>query len=230
MTLAEIFLIGISPLVMVAPSWEPRPQSEATPPPSTQNEAATPSTNQPSPQSSQPAAPAKQPAEKAHSTTTHSTSKRPIHKRRLAGSGCDAAKTPAPGTAPSAGSSGATVPAGDASAQNAATPAPPKNCPPTKIIVRQGGTSEPSIQLAGGTGGDGASQERDTNQMLGTTEDNLKKAAGQQLSASQKDSVTQIQQFVAQSKRALAAGDMERARTLAWKAQLLSEDLLKPQN
>jgi len=66
--------------------------------------------------------------------------------------------------------------------------------------------------------------------MLGTTEDNLKKAAGQQLSASQKDSVTQIQQFVAQSKRALAAGDMERARTLAWKAQLLSEDLLKPQN
>ena len=31
-----------------------------------------------------------------------------------------------------------------------------------------------------------------------------------------------------QSKAAVGGGDLERARTLAWKAQLLSEELVKP--
>jgi hypothetical protein len=64
--------------------------------------------------------------------------------------------------------------------------------------------------------------------MLGTTEANLKKIAGQQLSSNQQDMVTQIRQFVAQSKAAVADGDLDRARTLAWKAQVLSEELVKP--
>lgn len=63
--------------------------------------------------------------------------------------------------------------------------------------------------------------------MLGTTEENLKKIAGRQLSPSQQDMVTQIRQFMDQSKHAVGAGDLERARTLAWKAQLLSEELVK---
>jgi hypothetical protein len=41
--------------------------------------------------------------------------------------------------------------------------------------------------------------------------------------------VTQIHQFMDQSKTAVKDGDLERARTLAWKAQLLSEELVKPQ-
>jgi len=65
--------------------------------------------------------------------------------------------------------------------------------------------------------------------MLGATETNLKKVAGQQLSLNQQASVTQIREFMEQSKTALAAGEMERARTLAWKAKLLSDDLVKPQ-
>jgi hypothetical protein len=32
-----------------------------------------------------------------------------------------------------------------------------------------------------------------------------------------------------QSKAAMSQGDLERARTLAWKAQLLSDDLVKPE-
>lgn len=97
------------------------------------------------------------------------------------------------------------------------------------MIVRQGGTSEPSIQLAGGAAGQ-ASHERDTaNQMLGTTEANLKKVAGRQLSPNEQDMVNQARQFMEQSKAAVAAGDLERARTLAWKAQLLSEELVKPE-
>lgn len=95
--------------------------------------------------------------------------------------------------------------------------------------MRHGGSTEPSIQLAGGPGGNDDSQKRDaTTQMLGTTENNLKKLSDQQLSESQQDSVRQIRQFMEQSKTALASGDSERARTLAWKAELLSEDLVKP--
>jgi len=113
-----------------------------------------------------------------------------------------------------------------------ATPAPkaPTICPPAKVIVRQGGTAEPSIHLAGGVGGDQAAQQRHTaNQYLGATETNLKKLAGQQLTANQQDMLKQIHQFMDQSKSAVAAGDLERGRTLAWKAQLLSEELVNPQ-
>ena len=95
--------------------------------------------------------------------------------------------------------------------------------------MRQGGTSEQSIQLAGGAGGTQAAVQRDTaNQMLETTDANLKKAASLQLSSSQQEMLPQIKQFVEQSKTAVADGDLERARTLAWKAQVLSEELVKP--
>ena len=65
--------------------------------------------------------------------------------------------------------------------------------------------------------------------MLGTTAANLKKIAGRQLSPNQQDMVNQARQFMEQSKAAVDAGDLERARTLAWKAQLLSEELIKPE-
>jgi hypothetical protein len=78
-------------------------------------------------------------------------------------------------------------------------------------------------------GGDQASQKRvAANQMLGSTEANLKKIAGLQLTDAQKGTVVQIRQFVDQSKVALAEGDIERGNTLAWKAQVLSEDLVQP--
>jgi len=67
------------------------------------------------------------------------------------------------------------------------------------------------------------------NQLLGATNQNLKKTAGWQLNSSQQDTITQTRQFVKQSEAAMAEGDLERARTLAWKAELLSEDLIDPQ-
>lgn len=117
--------------------------------------------------------------------------------------------------------------AGTTNPQAPTTNQTPKNCPPEKIVVQHGGTAEPSIQLAGG---DQAAQKRnETNQMLGSTDENLKKISAIQLSADQQDTVSQIKQFVVESRAALAAGDLERGHTLAWKAQLLSEDLVKPQ-
>jgi hypothetical protein len=63
--------------------------------------------------------------------------------------------------------------------------------------------------------------------MLGTTDANLKQIAGRQLSATQQAMVNQIRQFMDQSKAAVVDGELERARTLAWKAQVLSEELVK---
>lgn len=94
-------------------------------------------------------------------------------------------------------------------------------------MVRKGGATEQSIQLAGG---DQESQKKkEANDLLGSTEENLKKISSIQLSPEQQDTVSQIKQFVNQSRDALAAGDLERGHTLAWKAQLLSEDLVNPQ-
>ncbi|HXJ89541.1 MAG TPA: hypothetical protein VMS18_22185 [Candidatus Binatia bacterium] len=107
----------------------------------------------------------------------------------------------------------------------------PKNCPPPKkkVVVNQGGAAEQNIQLAGGSpGGDTTQTRESTNEMLKATEENLKKAAGIQLSAEQQSSISQIRQFAADSRTALKAADFERARNLAWKAKVLSEDLVNP--
>jgi hypothetical protein len=65
--------------------------------------------------------------------------------------------------------------------------------------------------------------------LLGSVENNLKQVSGRQLSTAQQEMVNQIQQFIQQSKTAVAAGDMERGHNLAMKAHLLSEELVKPQ-
>lgn len=145
-------------------------------------------------------------------------------KKKMPPSNCDpaAAKSASPSPA------GSNAAAGNAhSARNSG--ATPANCPPKKTIVRQGGTSEPSIELAGAASDDQAAQQRSAvNQMVVVAEKNLKSIAAQEMTASQKDQVNQIQQYVAESKSAVADGDLDRARTLAWKAQMLSEDLVKP--
>jgi hypothetical protein len=143
------------------------------------------------------------------------------HKKKASTSNC----TPVPATATQSGASSAD----SSGTEHAASPDPPTNCPPTRKIVRQGGTSEPSIQLAGGAEGDKAAQQRNSaDQMLASTEGNLKKIAGQALNSDQQDAVNQIRQFMDQSKSAEASGDLDRAHALARKAQLLSQELVKP--
>jgi hypothetical protein len=105
---------------------------------------------------------------------------------------------------------------------------PPANCPPQKTVVRNGGTSEPEVQLTQGGGAAQAQQRSITDQLLGSTEENLKKIAGRELTPTQQDMVSQIRQYMAQSKEAVTAGDTERSRMLAQKAQLLSDELVKP--
>jgi hypothetical protein len=119
------------------------------------------------------------------------------------------------------------TPAATQSGETAAHAAP-TNCPPPKVIVRQGGTSEPSIQLAGKPSTDDQSQQNETTKKLGETGENLKKIEGRQLTSDQQDMLNQIKQFMEQSKSATDARDLDRAYKLAVKAELLSEELVKP--
>jgi len=226
MNLAAILLIATicAPWAARAPNHAYAPQSTSASQPQETTGAAgqetTPAAgNPPAPSQPQPAAtPGKTPAGQAHPTAAK-------HRKKKGPQPCDSASAPVP-TAP-----GSTAPASDTAASTAATPSgASKPCAPPKVIVRQGGTSEPSIQLAGGTSGDQTSHQRDVaNQILGSADANLKKIAGRPLSSNQQDMVNQIRQFMSQSRAAIDAGDLERARTLAWKAQLLSEDLIKPE-
>ncbi len=131
-------------------------------------------------------------------------------------------KTNPPDCSPATATAGKTTPA-----NNSATAAKP--CPPPKVVVRNGGSDEPTVELKGDTSADKASYERSTTEQLSAgTEENLKKIAGQELTSSQQEIVSQVKQFMEQSKAAIAAGDLERGRNLALKAHVLSEELVKP--
>lgn len=115
--------------------------------------------------------------------------------------------------------------AGANSPQGSASPIP---CPPPKKVVRHGGSEEPEVKITGGTTAEQTQQQRSTEQLRVATEENLKKAEGRQLTLSQLEMKNQITQFMEQSKTAAVAGDLDRAHSLAMKAQLLSEELVKP--
>lgn len=95
-------------------------------------------------------------------------------------------------------------------------------------MVRHGGSDEPAIQVTGGTSAEQALHQRSTEQLKIATEENLKKIEALQLSPTQLDMKNQIKQFMEQSNTAVAAGDLDRAHSLALKANLLSAELLKP--
>jgi hypothetical protein len=226
MTLAFILLLSISSAVCALPleattqagqSVQPAAPASSPAAGSSAQDQGNGAQGQSAPVPSNPT-PAKTPAGQKPASA-----KRRRHKKKAIPANCNNA--PATGTtspAPVDPAAAGSMPAHDAQSV-------PTNCPPSKIIVRQGGTSEPSIQLQGGAASDQAAHQRDTANLLGSTEANLKKLAGRQLSANQQDMVSQVRQFMDQSKTATAAGDLERARTLAWMAQLLSEELAKPE-
>lgn len=119
--------------------------------------------------------------------------------------------------------------ASSADAKSASTPNSRKPCPAKKVIVKDGGSDEPAVQLKGDTPRAKASNDLlNTEQLRLVTEDNLKKIAGRQLTANQQEMVNQIKQFMDQSKHAVADGDLERGHNLAMKARLLSDELVNP--
>ena len=102
------------------------------------------------------------------------------------------------------------------------------NGAPHKIVVREGGASEPAAQIAPGmTPAETIRQRHNAEQLLGSTDDKLKRLAGRPLDAKQQETVGQIRNYMEGARSALKEGDVRRATTLAQKAHLLSEDLVK---
>ncbi len=99
---------------------------------------------------------------------------------------------------------------------------------PTKTVVRDGSTSDPAVQISPSLSEQQASHQRqNTTQLLATTDANLKKMSGRELSSGQQDTVNQIRKYMEQANAAVEAGDLERAHNLAFKAHLLSNELVK---
>jgi len=86
--------------------------------------------------------------------------------------------------------------------------------------------SPPTIAPAPGAGTPGRDQAA-TDQLLQTAQNNLNNIK-RDLSQDEKDMVTQIKAFITQSRDATKNNDQVRAYTLANKARLLSDALVKP--
>ena len=102
------------------------------------------------------------------------------------------------------------------------------NSGPRKIVVHNGGTTEPTALLAPGMTEEQASHRRQNiTQLLVSTDDNVKKISGRRLNSSQQATLDQIRAYMQQAKSAADSGDLERGHNLATKAHLLADDLLK---
>jgi hypothetical protein len=102
------------------------------------------------------------------------------------------------------------------------------NGAPRKVVVREGGASEPAAQIAPGmTPAEAARQRHNAEQLLVATDDKLKGLAGRAMDARQQETVEQIHNYMEGARSALKEGDVRRANTLAQKAHLLSDDLVK---
>jgi len=104
-----------------------------------------------------------------------------------------------------------------------------KTSNPGKIVVRQGGTSETLPQMApSGSKPRESSQRRQSGDLLTATDANLKSLGDKKLTPDQEATLSQIKQFMEQSRAALDAGDVKQGYNLANKANVLSEELKKP--
>jgi hypothetical protein len=106
--------------------------------------------------------------------------------------------------------------------------APAQSGGPRKIMVREGGASEPAAQIAPDmTPAEAAHQRQNAERLLGSADDQLKLLAGRTLDARQQETVGQIRNYMGGARSALQEGDLRRANTLAQKAHLLADDLVK---
>jgi hypothetical protein len=106
--------------------------------------------------------------------------------------------------------------------------APPPDGAPRKIVVREGGASEPAAQIVPGMSPAEATRQRqNAERLLGSTGDQLKQLASRPLDGQRQETVDQIRNYMDGSRSALKEGDVQRANTLAEKAHLLTEDLIK---
>jgi hypothetical protein len=110
---------------------------------------------------------------------------------------------------------------------SAARPAPPR---PRSIAPSSNQNAQPGKPEAPQIVPDFSAQEsstlqQQTSQSLSTAEHNLAAAAGKSLNATQFDLASKVRSFISDAREAGRAGDWARARDLAKKAQILSDEL-----
>lgn len=108
--------------------------------------------------------------------------------------------------------------------------------PPRKTVVQPEPDTTPTAQPpkpepdasinAPMTNADAERQKQRTSNLLGAAEGNLA-SVHRSLSVDEQNMVAQIRNFIAQSRKAMTDGDLERAYNLANKANLLSSELVK---
>jgi hypothetical protein len=97
-----------------------------------------------------------------------------------------------------------------------------------KIVVPEGGAKEPPAQIAPGLAPDEAKRDRhEAEQWLTATDGQLKELSNRQLSEPRQEAVTQVRNYQLEARAALKENDLRRAHTLALKAHLLADDMVK---
>lgn len=95
-------------------------------------------------------------------------------------------------------------------------------------MVREGGAAEPVAQIETGmTPEEAERRRREAELLLSTTAEKLKEIAPRPLDSQQEETISQIHNYLENARAALIEGDISRGHTLALKASLLAEDLLK---
>lgn len=115
-----------------------------------------------------------------------------------------------------------------ASAKHRKHSAPVPEDGPRKIVVRKGGATEPAAQIAPGMTPEETVRQRQTAEgLLAATDDQLQMLAVRAPDARRQETVGQIRNYMENARLALKEGDVRRANTLAEKAHLLSDDLVR---
>lgn len=187
---------------------EPQPPAISQQPQQQPQTQPTPGTQTPSSTTEQPQSATTQPPEKpapAHPQRPHPPKKTGNEKSAAAND------KPAPGTEKPAGGNEKTTEA--------------KNIPPPRVVIQEGGTNGAPAQMSSGQKQEAYNQST-TEQLLDGTAANLRNIKPQ-LSAEEQSMLSHIRDFVTQSQQATKDGDAVRAHTLALKARLLSDELVK---
>jgi hypothetical protein len=99
---------------------------------------------------------------------------------------------------------------------------------PRKTVIRHGGALEPTAQIVPGMPREEAMHLRlDTEELLASAGGNLRTLGARGLESQPQETMTQIRDYMEKAQSALKDGDVRRAHTLALKAHLLADDLVK---
>jgi hypothetical protein len=102
---------------------------------------------------------------------------------------------------------------------------PRLSAPPSANATSDAEKSEPPMISPQLTPQESAASQQETNQSLGIVEKNLASTRGKRLNAAQSDLASKVRGFLKDAREAAQIGDWSHARSLAKKAQVLSEEL-----